>query len=170
MSVPIPHWYLADVLHVRHDSKFGVGRQSLGLERVSHYDEIAVDEIRYRLSACSHLRALTIDSRSHGCRCTRPHLKSACIIELTASFGQLSRSRHLESFTGGGPDCGQWVWPLGRSWTRHRANRPPACHWHGGHPAIADGRIFARTPAYPRRPDTGCQGVGDTQTIRFGAS
>jgi len=32
-----------------------------------------------------------------------------------------------------------------------------------GHPAIADGRIFARTRADPRRPDSGSQARGHTQ-------
>jgi hypothetical protein len=51
-----------DVLHIHHDRRFGIGRQSLGLEGLSRYDEVAVDEIRHRcLSACSYLRARTVE-------------------------------------------------------------------------------------------------------------
>src|ERR1700686_1081924 len=84
----IRYWYLVDVLHVRHDSRFGVGRESLGLEGPAHYERIAVDKIRrYRLVFCGYFRARTIAGHPHGSSCIRLRFKGAAILELTESFG-----------------------------------------------------------------------------------
>lgn len=53
-AVSTPYCYLADLLHVRHDSTFGIWRQSLGLKVLSLYDTLAMDEMRTdRMCGCS---------------------------------------------------------------------------------------------------------------------
>src|ERR1700686_1333272 len=134
-TVPTHYWYLVDVLHVRDDSRFGVGRQSLGLEGPAHYEKIAVDRIRrYRLLSCGYFRARTIAGRPHGSSCIRLRFKDAAILELTESFEQLSRDRGLESLTRRRPNRGHRVWAVGKPRTyRYSSNRPAACPRHRGY-------------------------------------
>jgi hypothetical protein len=49
--------YLPDVLHLCHDSRLGVGRQSMDLEGSLNNDKVTVVEIRNRRSSlCGYLR------------------------------------------------------------------------------------------------------------------
>jgi hypothetical protein len=132
----------AHLLRTRHDSGFDVGRQRLGVEGLSHYDEIAVDEIWHPgLFPCRFVRACAVNGCSLGFRRTRLHDKDASTVGLTESLGRLSRNCRFESRSRCGSNRSNRLRTVGRSWTHRRgASCPSACDWGGDH--RRSGRLY----------------------------